>query len=319
MAAVPLRVTAVVVNYNARPFLERCLRALLAQRDVDLQVIVVDNASEDGSVEMVREQFPRVHLVASPQNLGLAGGTNRGFEDATGDYLATMNMDVEPEPDALARMAAHLRDHPEVGAVGPHLLNPDGTLQPSGRPLPTPGRALSDRYGLWRLSGRDRFLQRGRDYDSDLEVGEVSGSFIMVPRRILDQVGPYDQAAFFAYYEDADWCRRIATHGYRVFYLGRARVTHEWAGSFGANLESANLMARRGMLRYFRKHHGAGAARLVRALLLPADLAALVRWTLVALIRPRAIARRRRAAAVLRLTWAASTLSWDPGGLAGPA
>jgi GT2 family glycosyltransferase len=303
VTTVPPRVTAVVVSFNARPYLEKTLEALRASRGVDLQVVVVDNASSDGSAEMVRERFPDAELIASDVNLGLAGGSNAGIARARGDYVCPMNEDLYFEPDTLRLMAEHLAAHPEAGAVGPHLLNVDGTLQPSGRALPSPGRAVRDRYGLWRLTGRDRFRETGRDYDRWQMVGEVPACCIMVPRSTLERVGPYDERTFFVYYEDADWCHRIRDAGLQVHYLGHARAVHVWGASTAGNPEATNLMARRGMLRYFAKHHGFVTAGLVRLAILPGDLAAVVRWAIAAVFDPSRRPRLRRAAAVLRATW----------------
>lgn len=294
-----LPVTAVVVSYNSQAYLRGTLEALRAQRGVELQVIVVDNASTDGSPEMVRREFPDVELVAATRNQGLSGGANRGIERALHPYLCTMNEDLELAPDALAIMAAHLESHPSVGAVGPHLRNTDGSLQPSGLPLPTAADVIGARYHV-----RRPFAHRStRDFEKDCAVGVVPGACLMVTRKVIETVGGYDEHNFFVNWEDVDWCRRIAEAGYAVHYVAAARAIHHLGVSTATNAAIVSLTGRAGAIRYFRKHQGRVVAVLLRGALLPGDLLSLATLSLRSAFSSRSRKRARLAASILAVTW----------------
>jgi N-acetylglucosaminyl-diphospho-decaprenol L-rhamnosyltransferase len=277
-------VSAVVVTYNSREYLRRTLRALGDQAGVELEILVVDNGSSDGSAEVVRAEFPRVHLLER-DNRGLAGGANAGMAVAQGSYICAMNADVELDPDALARLAAHVAANPRVGAVGPRLRNADGSLQPSGHPLPGPWSIIRHRYRALVTRRNPQWLAR-RGGDVTGPVGEVTGACILVSRDILEATGGYDDVNFFLNWEDIDWCARIAGHGREVHYVAEAGAVHHWGVSTTANIVRATESGRTGMLRYLRKHHGRMSAVAVPIGLLPADLATLLKAAvLVALQR----------------------------------
>jgi GT2 family glycosyltransferase len=292
-------VTAVVVSYNCSFYLQRTLQALRTQRGVELQVVVVDNASSDGSPAMVRRDFPEVELLASSRNQGLAGGANRGIERARHPLVCTMNADLELEPDALAIIARYVTRHPEVGAVGPQLRNTDGSLQPAGKPLPRLTDVIAARYHLPHAGPEER----GRDFDRDRPVGVIPGACLMVTRQVLDDVGGYDEERFFLNWEDVDWCHRIAAAGYGVHYVGGARAIHHLGVSQATNSAMASLTGRSGALRYIRRHHGLWAEWLLAAALLPGDALSLLLQSALALVSRGRRGRRNLAWSILAVTW----------------
>ncbi len=255
-------VSVIVVNWNTRGLLERCLRSVEAQRpSVELQVIVVDNGSTDGSAELVSTHFGGVELIANASNRGYAAANNQGIERARGRYLLLLNSDTDVEPGALGALCDYGDQHPQAGILGPKLVNPDGTLQPSGGRFPTPASTIASLLGWHRLTGIPRYGTR-RDYVRPAEVDEVSGAAMLIARAVVTQIGGLDEG--FAWgYEDVDFCLRAHRAGWRVHYVPAARVVHEWGASMRLARASTTLKAIGGQQRYFRKYHGSLPAHLV--------------------------------------------------------
>lgn len=248
-------VSIIIVNWNTRQLLHDCLQSLCDQNSPPvLQIIVVDNGSTDESLDMVVAHFPSVEVIANGRNLGFSKANNIGFIQARGRHVFFLNSDTVVQPQAIDHLVQYLDQHPEVGAVGPQLLNGDGTLQPSGRPLPDLGDA-------WRaiipISSAHRTQMRSemekRNYGENAQVGELSGAALMVKKRVLDQVGVFDEAFFFLG-EDIDLCWRIRKAGWQVVYLPAACVVHLWGGSSQGLSEKNSLLAQRAYLRLMQKH-----------------------------------------------------------------
>ncbi len=256
--------SVIVVNWNTCRLLEACLQSVeAARKDLAVDVLVVDNGSTDGSVELVRERFPADELIANAGNRGYAGANNQAVERARGRYLFLLNSDAEVETAALRALVAYADDHPEAGVIGPKLLNPDGTLQPSGGRFPTPASTIASLLGLNRLTGRPRY-GTGRDYSVPAEVDEVSGAAMLIRREVIDQIGGLDEG--FAWgYEDVDYCLRARRAGWRVHYVPDARVMHHWGGTQQLAPAPTILKAIAGRRRYFEKHYGRLTAGLVMA------------------------------------------------------
>ncbi|HMQ51452.1 MAG TPA: glycosyltransferase family 2 protein [Anaerolineae bacterium] len=232
----------IIVNYNTRDLLRDCLNSIFASRgDFSYQVIVVDNASTDGSAAMVESEFPPVKLIASQVNGGFAYANNLGLRwagfDAGSDpqpavprYALLLNPDTLLPPPALVDMLAFLDHHPEVGAAGPKLLLPDGTLDLAcRRAFPTPLVSFYRMVGLSKLFPQSRFFGRYNmtfaDPDELLEVDAVVGAFMMVRREAIAQAGLLDET-YFMYGEDLDWAYQIKAHGWKIFYNPGVTVTH---------------------------------------------------------------------------------------------
>lgn len=223
--------SVIVATYNARQLLADCLDSIGQNRPSELyEVIVVDDASVDGTSEMVRSRFPDVRVLRNEVNRHYAFSNNRAFECASGEYLFLLNNDTIVLPDALDRMVAFLREHPEAGAVGCKLLNEDGSVQWSVKSLPNPGSALfGARSIITRLFPNNRFsrhhlLHLDCDMTSPLVAGYVSSAAVMIPRHVVDKVGGLDQR--LSYHVDADYCKRIADVGYKSYYLPTASIIH---------------------------------------------------------------------------------------------
>ena len=263
--------SVIIVNWNVRDLLRRCLHSILANLPTgQLEVIVVDNGSTDGSAEMVRTEFPQVHLLANPDNRGFTGANNQGLAVARGRYVLLLNPDTEVVGDALETLVAFADAHPDVGVVGPQLLNPDGTVQSSRRRFPTLATALLEStwlqpYAPRRLLARYYVLDRPDDEVQDVDW--VTGAALMARREAVEQVGPLDEG-FFMYSEELDWCRRFRAAGWRVVYLPTARIIHHEGKSSEQVLPARHIHFQTSKIRYFRKYHGPAAAEVLRLVLL---------------------------------------------------
>jgi len=261
-------VSIIIVNWNTRELLRRCLDSVYATvPPLPFEVIVVDNASEDGSADMVAERFPQAALIRSGSNLGFAAGNNLGLRMASGRYAMLLNPDTELLPGAVREMVGFADAHPGVAAVGPKLLNPDGSLQKNGRTFTNLWRealGLTKLYYVWaRL---DRRADWGReDFDVPARVDEVSGACMLVRKSAVDEVGLLDER-FFMYYEEVDWCRRMGKAGWEVHYLPSAQVIHHWSQGAKKSGLTGSRIAFRSQYLYFRKHHGLAQALALRTL-----------------------------------------------------
>jgi hypothetical protein len=258
MAAPPPDLSVIIVNYNVCGFLEQALRSVQqASRGLQVEVWVVDNNSVDDSVEMVRTRFPSVHLIANEVNVGFGRANNQAIRQAQGRHLLILNPDTIVREDTLLTLVCFLDDHPEAGAVGCQILNPDGSFAPeSRRAFPTPEVALYRITGLSRLFPRSRRFGRYNltylPVDAIAEVDALSGSCMMVRHAALYQgqgqqagAGLFDED-FFMYGEDLDWCFRIQQAGWKVFYTPDTQIIHYKGES-----------TKKGDLRYVRLFYGA--------------------------------------------------------------
>ena len=260
----------IIVNWNVRDLLRECLRSLDAGRGaLALEVIVVDSASADGSVEMVGAEFPWVRLIACDENVGFPRGNNLGLAEARGDYLLLLNPDTVVLGDALTVMRAYLAAHPAAGAVGPQLLNSDGTVQSSRRRFPTLATGFFESTWLQGLAPGvlRRYYALDLPDDTTAEVDWLVGACIMVPRAVYERIGGLDEG-YYMYSEELDWCRRIVAAGRHVVYHPAARVIHHVGQSSDQAVTARHINFQRAKLRYYRKYHGRAAAGALRLFLL---------------------------------------------------
>jgi N-acetylglucosaminyl-diphospho-decaprenol L-rhamnosyltransferase len=266
--------SVVIVNWNVKYLLRDCLRSLFdacqSASKLDTEIIVVDSASTDGSPQMVRVEFPQVRLIASDENLGYAGGNNTGANAATGRYIFLLNPDTIVQSDALTQMVNYMDAHPEVGALGPQLLWPDGSVQSSRRRFPTLGSLFWESTLLGQWFPRNRHARRYHvaDHPSDQiqKVDWVVGAAILLRRKAWCQVGPIEED-FFMYFEETDWCHRAAEAGWETHYLPDARIIHYEGKSSEQVVAVRTLRFQQSKLRYTRKYFGRGWAVTLRLFL----------------------------------------------------
>lgn len=263
-----LQLSVLIVSYNSSGLICTLLARLREQLSaLSAEVVLVDNASHDGTAELVAVEHPWVHLVRSRVNLGFAAGNNLAARQARGRLLLLLNPDALPEPGVIARGLALMQQHPQVGLAGGRLLAPDGSPQPSARMFPGLAQEFFVLSGLAARFPRSRTLgglDRGwADPELAARVDWVPGAFALVSAELFARLGGFDER-FFLYYEEVDLCRRIQALGLQVQYWPELRVRHVGGASArtvsGAEVASAGSQltlwrARSGLL-YYRKHHG---------------------------------------------------------------
>ena len=251
-------VSVVVVTYNSRSDIDACLAAIREKtRDATYEVIVVDNASRDGTVELAREQHPWATVIARTANIGLSGALNEGVAASRGRFVMALNPDARLRDDVLSALAAYLREHDDAGVVAPKILDDDGALQLSCRAFPTYATAIFSRYSLaTRVFPGNRFsrgyLMTDFTHDDVRDVDWVSGAAMMFPRAVFDRLGGWDDG-FFMFNEDVDFCRRAHDAGLRVVYQPAVAVYHRIGVSKRAPAR-ITVERHRSMWRYYRKH-----------------------------------------------------------------
>jgi len=255
--------TIVISCYNDRDLVEDCLRSIYQNPPSAVyEIILVDDASADGTSEMVRATFPEVRLMRNDVNRHYAHSNNRAMDEARGRYVLLLNSDTVVLPNALDGMIAFLREHPEAGMVGCKVLNEDGSIQWTVKALPNPGAAIFGARSLvTKLFPNNRFsrhnlLHIGQDMTQPFVAGYVSGAASMMPLTVMKEVGHLDVNLF--YHVDADYCKRITDVGYKCYYLPTSTIIH--LNHKGGTM--LNLRARYRSLmgfeiqsyRYYRKH-----------------------------------------------------------------
>ena len=300
--------SVVIVNWNTHDVLARCLQSLREQSmpraervgqasgaGLSYEVIMVDNASSDGSVEMVHREFPWVRTIANRVNVGFARANNQAIPQSRGRYALLLNPDTLVRPGALETLVSFVDTHPDAGAAGARLVNTDGTLQPSCHPAPTLSRELWRLFHLDVLHPYSRYPMENWDHDVPREVDAAQGACLLLRRKALDQVGLLDED-YFIYSEEVDLCYRLREHGWKVYWVPQAAVVHHGGQSTRQAATEMFLRLYEGKVLYFRKRQGRLAARTYKLILAAAALARLLISPL-AWLEPPIRRRRHRALA----------------------
>lgn len=265
-----IKLSVVIVNWNVREPLKECLESIFkTSRDMELEVIVVDNNSSDGSVEMVKEKFPSVVLIENNRNSGFGAANNQGIRISKGEYILILNPDTVIFPNLLQRMTVFLDQNSDAGAVGPKILNPDGSIQfECARNFPTP---LTEFFVLSTLYKRfpgskifGKYLMSYWDHNDQREVELLSGACALIRKKVFDEVGLFDEG-FFMYTEETDLFYRIKKQGWKIYFLPSAQITHFWGKSTDQIPHTMAVEARKSMELFFQKHYGLGAVIAHRA------------------------------------------------------
>lgn len=255
-----ITISIIIVSWNTSDILCDCLRSVYeTANDLPIEVIVIDNASTDNSVEMVKSQFPQVDLIANENNRGFATANNQGIEIATGEYILLLNPDTVVLADALAKSLQFAQDHPEAAVVGCKVLNPDRTLQPTCFMYPSLLNMAISSVFLHKLFPKSRFFARERmgywKRDDVREVQVVTGCFMLVQRKAIDEIGPLDEN-FFMYGEETDFCYRIAKAGLKILFTPEPKIIHLGGQSTKQAPAAMIVRLRMGILQFIRKNRG---------------------------------------------------------------
>jgi len=252
-----INLSIIIVNYNTKELLKNCLESVFQKiKNIDFEVWVVDNASLDGSLEMVVKEFPKVKIIANEENVGFAKANNQALEKVNGKYVFLLNPDTILLDDNLKKLIDFMEKHPKTGACGPLVLNKDGSMQRQcRRGFPTFWNSFSYYSGLWKLFSQNQWWRKtfggyfllDKPDDQICEVDQLSGAAMVVRKDLLKKVGLMCED-YVMYWDDTDWCFRMKKAGWKIYYVPLTKITH-YGGAGGAQLHAfKNLW-------YF--HHGA--------------------------------------------------------------
>ncbi len=296
--APPPDLSVIILTHNTRDLLRDCLLSIAAGvQSIIVEIIVVDNASADGTPEMMRREFPAVRNIFNQENLGFTRGNNIGIEASSGKYVLLLNSDTRILNGALDSMVRFMEENPECGILGPKLLNEDGSLQFSCRRFPSYHTALFNRYSIFtRLFPENRFsqayLMTDESHAEIREVDWVSGAALMARRAAFEKVGLLDER-FISYSEDVDWCYRMHESGWKVCFLPDAQIYHYIGRSSSKYPFRCILIRHRSMYQFYRKHYSRSIKSIDYMILLGVVLRCA--WTMTAAAFRRLIRREARA------------------------
>ncbi len=254
-----MKLSVIIVNYNVKHFLEQCLFSVLkAAEKTETEIIVVDNHSADGSVQMVAEKFPQVQLIANEKNLGFSAANNIGIRQSKGEYVLLLNPDTVVEEDSFSKITAYMDSHPEAGGLGVKMIDGKGRFLPeSKRGLPTPAVAFYKIFGLSRLFPKSKKFNRYHlgylSPDKTHEVEVLSGAFMLLRKSVLDKIGLLDDS-FFMYGEDIDMSYRITQAGFKNIYFSGTTIIHYKGESTKKGSLNYVMIFYRAMQIFARKH-----------------------------------------------------------------
>lgn len=283
----------IIVNYNTIHLLRDCLTSLMQTESKACEIVVVDNASADGSAGMVEKEFAGVTLIPNQQNVGFSKANNQGMRQAKRKHFLLLNSDTVVRAGAVETMAEFLGVHPEVGAVTCKLLNADGTIQASISNRPGPVLLFFRLLGVSRLVSGDRarrwlsrtcgfflgktirsYLAPYEAHASPVEVENISGACLMLRREAVEQVGFLDEG-FFMYFEDMDYCLRLQNAGWKMYYLPQGEIVHFGGMSSGGRMRNYSAHSYRAMFHFYKKHFSRAMVIFVRSMVVTA---ASLRW-----------------------------------------
>lgn len=285
-------ISVVIVSWNAKKFLLECLQSLASQQtSSNMEIIVVDNASTDGSPEAVSEQFPNVRLIKNNENLGFGKANNIGIKHSAGNYIYLINSDIKVLDGCLDRLLNYIEKSPTIGILGPKILNADLSLQSSCRQFPSLWNNFCYALGLSRVfpdsrifSGEHMFYFK---HDKIKKVDVLVGCFLMVRRSAFAQVGLLDEQ-YFMYAEDVDWCKRFWKAGWEVVFFPDAQAIHYRGASSSNSPLQFSLEQEKSSLKYWKKHHSKPAQITIFFIIILKHILRILSGSLLYLTKPSA-------------------------------
>jgi N-acetylglucosaminyl-diphospho-decaprenol L-rhamnosyltransferase len=259
------KISIIILNWNTRDLLAQCLDSIEQHKDtLQLEIIVVDNASTDGSQAMLKENYPQIRLITNNQNVGFAKGNNQAMQLAQGDYFLLWNSDTFATPGAIQSLLALAEKEPRAAIVGAQLWNADKSFQASYSPFPNQWREFLILTGMGRRLLGHAYPSLGPDEEKGPQIVDyVEGACLLVRRQAFQDVGGFDEG-YFMYAEEVDWCYTMAKHGWQVWYQPEARVIHLGGASSADRRTHREADLYRSRIRFFRKHYGSRSAQLLK-------------------------------------------------------
>lgn len=253
-----VNLSIIIVNWNTKNLLEKCLASVYENyQNLNIEVFVVDNASNDKSVEMVREKFPYTKLIINKKNVGFARANNQAIKQAKGGFVVFLNSDTEILDGALEKMVNFMKNHQDCGVAGCRILNPDHSLQLSVRRFPTLWSQIIILTKLHNFFPKlvSHYLALDFNYSKTQEVDQVMGAFFIVRKNLFDEIDLLDEN-FYIWFEEVDFCKRVKNYGKKVFYTPEAEIIHYGGQSFKQMMSLEKQRTFNKSLRYyFKKYH----------------------------------------------------------------
>lgn len=254
-------VSVIIVSWNVRDIVNECIRSIIDQSNCALEIIVIDNDSSDGSADLIADTYPHVRLIRNSQNLGFAAANNQGLEIANGRFVLLLNPDTIVWDGAIDKMLSWAETQESLGCAGCQIYESETEIQRTSFKDPSPyilflvASGIHRFWRFWKPLGEPEYSWWDRT--SEREVDVISGMFMLVPRKVVDEIGPMDPA-FFVYSEEADWCRRIRNAGYRCIYTPIAKVLHCDGGNKSTYQIRTKMYVQlqKSQLIYVKKHYG---------------------------------------------------------------
>jgi GT2 family glycosyltransferase len=280
----------VIVSWNTQSMTRDCLRSVYAGLGaLQTQVVVVDNASTDGSQHMIKTEFPQVLLIHNKDNAGFARANNQAFSQCLGRHILLLNSDTLILGQTLEKSVAYLDRNPQVGAMGCRVLNTDGSMQPTCGRFPTLWNLLVLTSGVARIPGLrrlDAYQLTHWDRNDERDVDSVTGCYLMVRHSAMRKVGRLDESFFF-YGEETDWCTRFLAQNWAVRFAPVGEIIHHGGASAKKLNHKRDLLLSKGLILLHRKHNGLLSALIAAAILLFFNVSRAILWTLFSLLLPR--------------------------------
>lgn len=307
MTAMP-KVSITIVHHQGLKMLQDCLHSIYDEtRDLDFEVIVVDNVSDDGAVQMIATEFPQVRLIRNTERHGFGHNQNTGIKQALGQYIFIYNDDTLVHGNALPTLCAVLDKNPDVGLVGPKLVNSDGSLQMSCYRFPSPFRCICENLLLSAAFPDSTIFgdYRNWKHDKTREVDFVIGAAMLVRRSVVEQVGVFDEL-FFMYSEETDWQMRIKNAGWKIIFCPDAVITHLGGQSSEDAKDRQFSEFQTSSAKLIRKHYGVFGAGMQRLAMIIGAVLRLTLWSVIGVLMPS----KRDAAAKQQHTWKRLLVWW---------
>ena len=245
----------IIVNWNTKDYLLQCVKSIFQMREgLPLEIIIIDNGSQDGSGSEVKEVFPTVHLIENDHNLGFSKATNQGLQKSSGKYALLLNPDTQVKEGTIERLVSFMEVHLDVGIAGAQLLNPDGSHQNSIANFPSLATELLNK-SLLRWLFPKAFPGKERGYSEPIEVDSVIGACMIIRRQAIEQVGLLDED-YFLFLEETDWCYRMKKEGWKVYHVPQAEIYHFQGKSAEKDKKRAKVEYYRSRYHFFKKNRG---------------------------------------------------------------
>jgi len=254
-----IEISVVLISYNGKEFIDDCMRTTVESlKRVNSEIIVVDNASSDGTIDILETKYPQARLIKNNSNLGFAPAVNQGLETATGEFILLLNQDTRIVGEAIPMLARKMKESNRIGTIGPKFIGFDGKLQHSARALPRYRDLFFQFTGLSYLFPHSKILSNWKmgwfDHTTMMEVDQPMGAALMTRRDVIEKTGLFDES-FRIFFNDVDFCRRVKEAGYANIYYPEAVVEHFVGGSTRRKKARMIIESHRAMYQYFKKYN----------------------------------------------------------------